>query len=226
MDWDDDGRKDIVAGDTEGNVWLFRNTGTQKEPKLAKGKRVKADGKAITAQRRTYKRQNGRYVVDKVIPGSSELAEIYSKLHVADWDGDGLKDILVGHNNTIITYKNVGSSSEPRFQSPVKIETPEGKFPVRPSPYVVDWDDDGKNDLLVGTEQSQVYFHRNIGTENEPELSRGKLLNLKMPKANAGYRWRIDVADWNNDGKKDLLVGNFYSKDRTPGGNIWLFLGK
>ena len=34
-----------------------------------------------------------------------------------------------------------------------------------------------------------------------------------------------EVTDWNNDGKKDLLVGNFYSKDRKPGGNMWLFLG-
>jgi len=32
--------------------------------------------------------------------------------------------------------------------------------------------------------------------------------------------------DYNNDGKQDLLVGNFYSNKRPVGGNIWLFLGK
>ncbi len=41
-------------------------------------------------------------------------------------------------------------------------------------------------------------------------------------KAKAGSRWRIDVADWNNDGKKDILMGNY--SQRT--GNIWVFLGK
>ena len=42
------------------------------------------------------------------------------------------------------------------------------------------------------------------------------------------YRCRIDVTDWNNDGKKDLLVGNVYNgiwRDEISG-NVWLFLGK
>lgn len=34
------------------------------------------------------------------------------------------------------------------------------------------------------------------------------------------------ACDWNNDGKFDLLVGNFYSHKKPMGGNIWLFLGK
>ena len=34
------------------------------------------------------------------------------------------------------------------------------------------------------------------------------------------------VSDWNNDGRLDLLVGNFYSYKKPMGGNVWLFLGK
>jgi hypothetical protein len=34
--------------------------------------------------------------------------------------------------------------------------------------------------------------------------------------------------DWNNDGKLDLLVGNYYydrtGETRVSGGNIWLYL--
>ena len=35
-----------------------------------------------------------RTEVDKVLPGSSKLAQVYSKIHMADWDGDGLQEIV------------------------------------------------------------------------------------------------------------------------------------
>ena len=198
---------DLIAGDTAGNVWLFLNTGTKERPELAQKEHVKVDGKLITSK-------------------SNLLAEIYSKVHMADWDGDGLKDLLVGHINTIIMYKNVGTQSAPRFQAPVKIK---GNFPNRPSPYVVDWDGDGKKDLLVGCEEPKVYFYRNIGTDKNPLLADGEDLKLRIPEPNAGYRWRIAVTDWNNDGKQDILVGNIYTVREArgrAGGNIWLFLGE
>jgi len=210
VDWDNDGKKDLIAGDTQGNVWLFLNIGTKEQPELAEGKRVEANGKPITAR-------------------SHKLAGVYSKIHMADWDGDNLKDLLVGHDNTIIFYKNVGTRSTPSFQAPTLIKISKGAFPSRPSPYVIDWDGDGKKDLLVGSESHRIYFYRNIGTNKKPQLAKGEVLNLKGSGFNASYRCRIDVTDWNNDGKKDILVGNFYSgrgSQRRAGGNIWLFLGK
>ena len=208
MDWNNDGNNDLIAGDTEGNVWLFLNIGTKTEPKLAKVKRVEADGKPITAR-------------------SHYLAEVYSKIHMADWDGDGLKDLLVGHDNTIILYKNVGTQSAPSLQEPTRIDITAGNFPSRPSPYVIDWDGDGKKDLLAGSERPKIHFYRNIGTDKNPQLARGKVLNLEGPGFDSGYRCRIEVTDWNNDGKQDILVGNRCSGQKpSSGGNIWLFLGK
>jgi hypothetical protein len=147
---------------------------------------------------------------------------------VTDWDGDGLRDLLVGQQSNIVMYKNVGTQWAPRLQSPILIKPMEGDFPVRPAPYVIDWDGDGKKDLLVGTENSGVYFYRNTGTSEKPELAEGEVLNLKGPAADDMHRWRIDVTDWNNDGKRDILVGNIYKAKEggSPGGNIWLFLGE
>jgi hypothetical protein len=211
VDWNNDGKKDLIAGDSEGNVWLFENTGTQEKPSLAKGKRVEADSKLISAS-------------------NHELAEIYSKVHIADWDSDGLNDLLVGHNYTIILYKNVGTQSNPVFRAPTLIKIPERNFPVRPSPYVIDWDGDGKKDLLVGSEAAKIYFYRNVGIDINPQLARGEVLKLKGSGFDDGYRCRIEIIDWNNDGKKDILVGNVYNRKRGSnppiGGNIWLFLGK
>ena len=127
--------------------------------------------------------------------------------------------------------KNVGTASGPRLAAPVAIKVPGGKFPLRCSPTVADWDGDGKGDLLVGSERGQVFFYRNMGTPQAPRLATGKALALKFPGPDVGYRYAIDVVDWNADGKQDLLVGNFSSPKRSPGrrrmgGNIWLFLQK
>lgn len=207
MDWNNDGKKDLISGDRVGNVTLFLNVGRAKEPKLAKGELVEADGKPIA-------------------PGSHKLAEGYSWIHMADWDGDGLKDLFVGHTFTLVLYKNVGTPSDPRFGAPTLVELPGRERVVRPSAYVVDWDGDGKNDLLVGSDGPKIRFYRNLGSNKKPKLAKAEAPELKGPGSDAGYRWRFDVADWNNDGKKDLLVGNYFSSGKIIGGNIWLFLGK
>ncbi|MBM4034259.1 MAG: VCBS repeat-containing protein [Planctomycetes bacterium] len=228
MDWNNDGKLDLIAGDTQGNVWLFLNTGTREKAVLAEGVRAEADGKAISASRTTYKMVNGKVVADKATEGSSPLAEVYSKIHMADWDGDGLKDLLVGHSSTIVFYKNAGTASAPKLLAPTKLECPGGSFPMRPSPYMVDWDGDGKKDLLVGCEQPMVQFYRNVGTAQSPKLAEGKPLDLKGDGFEKGFRCRVEVTDWNGDGKLDLLLGNTCPSTggRGLGGNVWLFLGK
>jgi len=226
VDINNDGKKDIIAGDTKGDITLFLNTGEKGKPMLAAGEKLKADGKTIKATEVIYKVEDGRTIKDKVIPGSHELSLVYSKLHVADWDADGLADLLVGHDDTIIFYKNTGGKTAPEFAAPKLIENPEGKFPARPSPFVVDWDGDGKKDLLSGGEKPVITFYRNVGTAQEPKLAEGVDLKLAGPEFDKGYRCRIDVTDWNNDGKPDILVGNYFSHKKPSGGNIWLFLGK
>jgi len=230
VDWNNDGKLDLVAGNSAGTVFVYLNIGTSKKPKLAKGIQVEAGGKKITPTRKTYKKVNDKYEVDKEFVGSHKLADSYSKVHMADWDDDGLKDLLIGHNNTVVFYKNAGTKKAPKFKEPVVIKVT-GSLPSRPSPYVVDWDKDGKKDLLMGCEQSKVLFYRNTGTNKKPKLEEAKDLGLRAPGFTTGYRCRIDVTDWNKDGKLDILVGNFGKRTtddskRNYGGNIWLFLGK
>jgi hypothetical protein len=207
VDWNNDGKNDLIAGDTQGNVTLFLNNGTKKEPKLAKGEPVEADGRPIKS-------------------GSHKLATGYAWLHMGDWDGDGLGDLFVGHVSTLILYRNIGTKSAPRFQAPTLVELPGAARIVRPSAYIVDWDGDGKKDMLLGGEEPKIYFYRNVGSNEKPKLAKAEALDLKGPGSDAGIRWRPEVTDWNNDGKQDLLVGNFYVRDGKALGNIWLFLAK
>jgi len=227
VDWNNDGKVDLVAGDSRGHVWLFLNVGTKQEPKLAEGVLLKAGGEPIVGTAPRYEKgQDGNY---HFVPNTNVLMGIYSKIHVGDWNGDGKKDLLVGQDGpggqSMLLCLNVGTDSEPVLAKPTVLELP-GPPLARPSPYLVDWDGDGLQDLLCGTEHAEVYFFRNIGSRQHPKLAGGVRLALAGGEFDRGYRCRIAVTDWNNDGKLDLLVGNFYSHKEPAGGNIWLFLGK
>lgn len=229
MDWNNDGKLDLLSGDSNGKVWIFINKGTSKEPVLAKGILVEAAGTPITGERTRYEKgADGKY---RSVPSTSgKISGIYSKIHFADWDGDGLKDLLVGQdgptNALIVWYKNVGTAATPKFEAPKPIELPQSNLPMsRLSPYVMDWDKDGKPDLLCGGESSlMLYCFRNTGSAKEPKLEPAQKIAVKGEGFEKGYRNRLDIADWNNDGKVDLLVGNVVSDPSGITGYIWLFL--
>ncbi len=228
MDFNNDGLKDLVAGDTEGHVWFFANNGTPTQPRLAAGVRMSAEGTQIKGTSPRYEKgPDGAY---RAVANAKDVMGIYSKLHVADWDGDGLLDVLVGQDSpqgqsNIVWYRNVGTAKEPKLAAAVVLDIL--KQPLsRPSPYVVDWDGDGKRDLLLGLEMNGVMFLKNNGTDEKPAFAAPEKVELPGfdPKC---YRCRVTVTDWNNDGKLDLLIGTFYSSEQNKlGGNVWLFLRK
>ncbi len=222
MDFNNDGKKDLISGDTKGQVWLFNNIGTDEAPVLAAGVRIESDGQPIVGASRVYK--NGQFVNDP-----TQLMGVYSKIDIADYNDDGLVDILIGHSSPaghdIVVYTNTGTKAEPTFGKPEPVTLPKPKM-SRPSPFVIDWDEDGTNDLVCGTDRPAIYFFKNTGTHKKPTYAPGKKIELVGPKFEIGYRCRFDVCDWNNDGKRDLLVGNAYRDNSPTFGNVWLFLAK
>ncbi|MFC1492426.1 FG-GAP repeat domain-containing protein [candidate division KSB1 bacterium] len=216
MDWNNDGLKDLISGDTNGSVWFFKNTGSANKPELAKGVQVKAGGKVI---------KKGTGYENSVKIGT------YSKLHFGDIDGDGLRDLLIGNTDKLLVYKNIGSMTNPVFAAPVDFKNKGGGFPDRSSPYVIDWDEDGVNDLLVGTDNGRVLFYRNTGSNDKPKLAAEKKVNLDFGGGVKTMRHRFDLTDWNNDGKLDIIMGEYHSStdengERKPSGGVWVFLGK
>lgn len=160
--------------------------------------------------------------------GGTSTSIIHSRVAVADWDGDGRADLLVGGGRGhILFYRNIGTKTEPRFAPPRLVITAEGK-PLDSgwcaAPCAVDWDGDGITDLLVGCERNRVLFYRNEGTNQKPRLvNKGfvmvgdKPLELPVkpvPKSPAGvyeldYYPVLEAVDWNGDGRIDLLAGGY-----------------
>ena len=83
----------------------------------------------------------------------------------------------------------------------------------------MDWNNDGFQDLVVGDGPGYVHLYLNNGTGNVPELDAGSNIEAGGVPINVGGRAAPVVDDWNGDGKKDLLIGNFY-------GNITVYLNE
>jgi hypothetical protein len=85
-------------------------------------------------------------------------------------------------------------------------------------PVVVDWDGDRVIDLLVGTGDGGVTFFKGSreGSSGAPALLPGKRLEAGGKPIKLGTRLKLCVTDWNDDGKLDLLAGNFDTVEKKP----------
>jgi hypothetical protein len=138
VDWNHDGAIDLIIGNVLGEVYLIPNEGKDKKLSFGAPRRLEADGKPIKV--------NG------------DAAPV-----VADWDGDGKNDLIVGaEDGSVVWYRNVGSPKEPKLEAarPLVDKSPigwggderlqPGQWGLRVKPCVVDWNGDSRLDLLLG----------------------------------------------------------------------------
>lgn len=171
IDWDGDGDADLICGNTAGNICFIENLDNGNPPKWNAPVLLEADGKPIRIQAG----KNGS------IQGPCEAKWGYTTLSVADWDGDGLNDIIINSIwGKIEWFKNVGTKIKPRLstQGAVKIDWGKDK-PQKPqwnwwipgkdelvtqwrtTPFAIDWNHDGLMDLVMLDHEGYLaYFER------------------------------------------------------------------
>jgi hypothetical protein len=92
--------------------------------------------------------------VERVWPkGQEPLASMTHNPCVADWDGDGLADLIVGglgkdETRGVFWLRNVGTKREPELGEPRLLLAAAGRWTIH-GLTVADWNDDGQLDLIV-----------------------------------------------------------------------------
>lgn len=143
-----------------------------------------------------------------------------STVRATDWDGDGDFDLIVGDiRGNVFLVPNEGTATSYTFgkEKPFQAGGQPLRVGGRAGPFAADWDGDGDLDLLVGAEDGSVSLYRNTGSAKAAELAAAVQLvppgsaeyGGQAPKEpRRGVRSKVCVADWNGDGRLDLLVGD------------------
>jgi len=212
VDWNNDGKKDLIVGEGSGTdtpkVRVYLNVGTASAPQFSTY---------------FYAQSNGS---DLTVLGGGCLG-LFPR--VVYWDADSNKDLLIGlADGTVKIYLNTGNDTEPTFDAGqfLQVGAPGSKTNInviaRATPIAVDWNSDGKKDLVVGDFIGQINVFVNEGTDTEPDFLTVKSLregddDLIVPEG----RSSPVVLDVDGDQKNDLLTGNtagqliFYSNTGT-----------
>jgi hypothetical protein len=194
VDLDGDGHIDLLSGSWPGELDIFRGG-----PNHSFG------------PRKLIKDKQGKVI--NTGPASA--------VHAADWDGDGDLDLLVGDiDGKVHLVPNEGTARSYSFAKERLIQADGKDLRVAgdAGPFVVDWDGDGNLDLLVGAGDGSVSLYRNVGSARAPKLASAATLVAPGDAGSGGgapsvlrrgIRSKVCAADWNGDGRLDLLVGDF-----------------
>lgn len=225
-DWNGDGRDDIIVGNTAGHVAFIENLGGN-PPKWAAPKLLEAGGEVI----HIIAGPSGS------IQGPAEAKWGYTTLSVADWNHDGLPDLIVNSIwGKVIWYENIGTRTKPKLATakPIEVES-KGKVPKpewnwwnpagnelvtqwRTTPVAIDWTGDGLTDLVMLDHEGYLSLFRREKQGNKIVLLLGERvyrlkgeegpLRLNDGKAGRSGRRKISVVDFDGDGRLDILLNS------------------
>jgi hypothetical protein len=206
VDFDGDGVRDLAVGNGGNrNVRFYRTTTTTGPIVLA------ASVLAQTSAGATF-------VADDV------------RMDVADWNGDGMPDVITGSfsGNVKVAYGTTSSAAQVRFAAAEAAldtvgTTISGSYNL--SPRVTDLSRDGVPDLLVGYNWGNIDYYANTGTSAAPVLDDSGSLGITAADGTSPDLHALtdgpltDFADFNGDGVLDIVFGG------SIGGKIHLATG-
>ncbi|WMX16780.1 MULTISPECIES: T9SS type A sorting domain-containing protein [unclassified Aureispira] len=182
-DLDGDNDKDMLLGDQDGLLIYVENQGTVSSP-------------SFTSWVPNYAN------IDVGQNATPQLVDV---------NRDGKIDLLVGERNGNTNYfENTGTPTAPAFSSTATSETfglIDAKLPGtiegNSAPHLVDIN--GEYHLFMGNEAGEVWQYTNIDNNLQGAFTR---INSVLDTIDEGEESIISVANINNDGQYEFLIGN------------------
>ncbi|MEO7652425.1 MAG: VCBS repeat-containing protein [Bryobacteraceae bacterium] len=191
VDWDNDGDLDLIVGSSFDHFLYLENKGTAKVHSFAAPR--------------------------PLMQGAKPLPTVWRTRPVAfDADGDGWKDLLAIDPEGMLTLY-IRKRGEPGLLpgerilndrgEPIKLDGV-GRETGRTTLTLMDWDGDGKLDLLAGNAIESfdgLRWYKNIGTQRKWVLSRQPNIPMNLPW---NHYHLIEPLDWDRDGEMDIVAGS------------------
>jgi FG-GAP-like repeat/Dockerin type I domain len=205
-DFTGDGRLDILAGfaweyanpnnpaGPRQYGWLFENLGPPASPQFTN----RDDDHGCPYTERIQICDSGRQNV----------------VRATDWNNDGRVDLITAYADGLALYfRNTGTPRFPVFAPDQKLfaggqviylKNENGYF----RHDITDWNNDGLKDIIAASSNGVVHLYLNVGTAANPVLSASQPVLSNGTPIVRGNRAQLTVADWNNDGKKDIIFSD------------------
>jgi len=148
VDWNNDGKSDLLVGGVDGHIQLLLNESATTTPNFVQSQFLQAG------------------TGDLVASGGE------ASMDVADLNGDGRKDLIVGSaDGELLSYLNVGSDVSPAFEAPISLDETDSFDSTNSRPFVADYDNDGTLDMVVGGLDGKVRLFAGVpgGTTPPPQ---------------------------------------------------------
>ena len=199
VQWDADGKKDLLIGRHDGTVEIYLNQNTNADPLFGGAAKVQVGGSNI------------------------DVGDRATSLPI-DWDNDNDIDLVVGALDGRVRLYINGSlpGASPTFAAEQLINdgaTPLLESDNRSSPAIADVTGDGAKDLVLGTTYGPLHLYENQGTDAAPVCDGYTVVTSEgNPIDHTGSRMRPSLLDWTGDGYMDILVGDY-------SGQVYLYEG-
>jgi hypothetical protein len=201
-DIDEDGLNDLLVGEEElGRLRIYRNAGTKEEPRFGDFEWFQVNGEIAE------------------LPGYGQL-----RPQLVDLNGDEERDLVTSSRAGMVFWYR--RTADGKFMEAETLRRDDGQLlnvGTDAACHVTDWDGDGDNDLIVDgrltpdARTGEVRLIENKGSRRALSLAPPRPLEAEGQPIHTPQRESCPVvADWNRDGKWDLLLG-------APDGSILLY---